>query len=251
MAERYYVYAITGSDIRLPEHISGFGGELFVLTDGDLGAVVSRVSAADTPREGASPTMEDLVLHERLVEAIHGAGRALPVRFGAVLADAGAVTSALRRHATALRNDLERIGARIEVGLNVLWGPTGGAASAAERSAPADDDPASAEAEGAALRPGVAFMRARQREHQRVDSARARAQALADELDAALGPCAVARTRGVCPSEGLAIRDQYLLERDQANAFRAAFDEVRRRHGELRFLMSGPWPPYSFVTPLA
>lgn len=247
MSERYYVYAITDRDIRLPERITGFGGALFTLRDGDLGAVVSRLDAT-TGGEGIPPSMDNLVLHERVVEAIHEAGRALPVRFGSTLPGASAVASALRRYASALRNDLERIGAKDEMGVTVLWSPTQTAGPPARDH---EEGQTRAKVADSAPQSGLAFLRARQRVYQRADVARARAQTLADELDATLGSHAVTRLHAICPSERLAMRSQYLLDREQAPAFRAAFDEVRERYGaRLRFLLSGPWPPYSFVTPL-
>ena len=47
----------------------------------------------------------------------------------------------------------------------------------------------------------------------------------------------------------LALRGACLLDPSQVPAFREGFDAIRRIRPDLRFLLSGPWPPYSFVTP--
>jgi hypothetical protein len=38
----------------------------------------------------------------------------------------------------------------------------------------------------------------------------------------------------------------YLVERVLAGDFRAAYERLRRARSDLKYLISGPWPPYSF-----
>ncbi len=48
------------------------------------------------------------------------------------------------------------------------------------------------------------------------------------------------------PTLCLVLRTAYLLEAARA----PAFDALRPAYPHLRFLLSGPWPPYTFVTPM-
>lgn len=248
MAERVYVYAVAAADIRLPENLSGFSGPLYTIPCGELAAVVSQIPVADaTERGGGSipaASSENLLRHEEIVEAVRAGAPALPARFGTALADSDEVTRALARHHGALRDDLLRIGDKVEMGVSVLWHS---ADAPAEATA---DDADSGERRGADS-PGAAYLRARQVEYRQAEATRERAQALAREVDIALRPLAIEARRLLSPSNRLALRDQYLLERERIEAFERAFDELRRLHHEARFLLSGPWPPYSFVTPLA
>lgn len=252
MGKRYYVYAITASEMRLPEGVSGFGGPLHILPCGELGAVVSHIQAAAADGSAVDASAENLLRHEAVVEAVRDGGPALPVRFGTVLPDGGAVTQALATHYDTLRDDLRRIGDKIELGVTVLWHPAGGYA-AVPTPEPDTDTRSGADAVVAeeARRPGLAYLRSRQIEFRQMESARGRAQTLARELDAALRPYALTCHQSVCPSERLALRNLYLLERERMDAFERALAEVRQRHQAVRFLLSGPWPPYSFVTPSA
>ncbi len=242
MGERYYIYAIAASDSRLPENVSGFGDQPRILPYGELCAVVSRLRTADADGIVPAATAENLLRHETAVEAVCASGEALPVRFGTVLADEEAVTGALATQYATLRNDLRRVGGKFEMGVTALWRP-----ATAHSDAPALG-PDAAPADG---RPGLAYLRARQAEHRRTESLREQARILARAVDAALRPLALECHRGLCPSERLALRDVYLLERERIGAFEGAFDEVRKQHQEVRLLLSGPWPPYSFVTPPA
>jgi hypothetical protein len=246
MVERCYVYAIVEPTIHMPEHISGFGGPLVVLSCGELGAVVSKVHAADMDSAIPPPSGENLLRHEMVVEALGAQGRVLPARFGTALADGEAVTRALKRHLSVLRDDLRRIGDKVEMGVSAFWPLS---EENTESTTIAVDTPG-ADTESENHRPGLVYLRARQVKYRQTESARARAQILAQALDAELRPYALQFIRNVCPSERLALRDLYLLERVQVSAFEKAFDEMRRRHQEAHFLLSGPWPPYSFVTPL-
>lgn len=251
MVEHYYTYAITDPDIRLPVSVSGFGGPLHIVQCGELGAVVSCVHL--TGADGAAPvaTAENLMRHEAVVEAVCAVGPALPVRFGTVLPNSEAVMNVLAAQYEMLRNDLRRIGNKIELGVTVLWHPVAGIHSG--KPARSSDASRRHDTDTAAVgdRPGLSYLRARQTEYRQAESVQRRAQTLARELDAALRPHTLECHRSLCPSEGLALRDLYLMERERIGAFEGAFDEVRQRHQEVRFLLSGPWPPYSFVTPPA
>lgn len=250
MAERYYIYAIAAPDIRLPESVPCFGDLLHILSCGELGAVVSRVRASDADGITPAATAENLLRHEAVVEAVCASGRALPVRFSTVLADGEAVTRALATQYDMLRNDLRRIGDKLELGVTVLWGTAAGHSGAPMPSPDAGRRSGSytAPIDG---HPGLAYLHARQAEFRQAELVRARAQTLARQLDTVLRPYAVECRRSLCPSERLALRDLYLVERERIGAFKGAFDEVRKQHQEVRLLLSGPWPPYSFVTPPA
>lgn len=247
---RYYVYAIAAPDMRLPESVSGFGTSLHLLRYGELAAVVSRIAAAEVDSITSAANAENLVCHETVVEAVRRQGPALPVRFGTVLPHGEAVSRALAAHYVALRDDLLRVGDKIELGVSVLW-QQADELSRAARSDVGVARQSNADTGGGAGHPGLAYLRARQTEYRRAESLRERAQVIARDLDVAIRPHALGCHRSICSSERLAVRDVYLLERGHVEAFENAVAEVRQRHQEVRFLVSGPWSPYNFVTPPA
>jgi hypothetical protein len=248
MSERCYVYAITASDAHLPEGVSSFGGPLCILPYGELGAVVSCIGTADVDGIEPAPTAENLLRHERVVEAVC-AGRALPVRFGTILPTPEAVAQAVAAQYHTLLADLDRIGDKIEMGIAALWQekvpfPLG--EHNPETSGRSSPDMASADRHR-----GLAYLHSRQAEYRQTEAAREKAHTLARDLDAELRPFVLDCRRSLCPSARLALRDRYLVEHKRASAFQKAFDEVRQRHSEVQLLLSGPWPPYSFVAPPA
>jgi hypothetical protein len=235
MTGGWYVYAIVAHGGQLPAGLTGFGeAELSLVASGGLAAVVGPLAPC-----GLQRTTEDVLRHGAVVEALQVCGPTLPVRFGTVLPDAEAVARALAEHRAELKADLARLGDKVEFGLTVLW----------DRR-PGDDDPSHDAKEGEASEhaPGTRYLRARLAVLHRDEARREVARAIATELEAALGPLVFDRRCSVAPTERLAIRAAFLIEPTRFDACRQAIAEVRRRHPDLRVLVSGPWSPYSFVS---
>jgi hypothetical protein len=88
-----YVYGIVPSRTELPAGARGVGdpgGEVLLVRHGQIAAVVSGV-----PVDSALGTRRDLLRHSGLLDAIVRSTPVLPMRFGAVLADAEAVIEEL------------------------------------------------------------------------------------------------------------------------------------------------------------
>ena len=235
MGSACYVYAIVRRDMPLPPR--GAGG-----ADAELALVPWRELAAVTaPMEdgGAPRTVEAVLRHEAVVEEVRRQGSALPVRFGTVFRDAAAVAAALAERYEPLAADLDRLGDKVELSLTALWAspPSGDGAASGRRQ---EEAPA---ARGA----GARYLYARAAEQRRKDASKERARAVARELDAIVGGLAIERRESLLPTPRVAVRTAYLLDPARVSAFRAAVEGIRGTRGELRFLLTGPWPPYSFV----
>lgn len=234
MGSAWYVYAIIGEDTPLPPMERG---HLEVgLTRVSCGKLVAVAEPAADDR--LHLTKEAALHHEAVVEAVRLEGPALPVRFGTVFRDAGAVARALAERYDVLVADLERVGDKVELSLTVLW-------PQAATEAGLQDARATSVSSAAAR--GAAYLRARAAELERGEVLMESARALARGLDDMLGSLAVERRVAIMPKPLVAVRTTYLLEAGAVGAFRAAFDAVRPELGALRVLLTGPWPPYSFV----
>ena len=235
MGSACYVYAIVGRDTPMPAADRQNAAELAMIAWRDLAAVTGRTGDGDAPL-----TMEAVLQHETIVEAVRRQGPSLPVRFGTVFRDATSVASALAARYETLAADLARLGDKVELGLTVLWAapPSGESAT----SATLDD------AAPAAQSAGARYLHARAAEFRRDDALRARARTVAAELELALGALALERRESLLPTPRVAVRTAYLLEPAGVGAFRAAVETIRATRGALRVLLTGPWPPYSFVS---
>ncbi|MEU9148592.1 GvpL/GvpF family gas vesicle protein [Streptomyces sp. NPDC048349] len=102
-----YVYSITGKDhpLRL-DGIGGVGGDptpLRAVTEGPLCAVVSDVT------EEIRPKRRDLTAHQEVQERLMADGVILPLQFGYMAPDDGAVRQVLQANADAYLGALERL----------------------------------------------------------------------------------------------------------------------------------------------
>ncbi len=241
MTTSCYVYAILPRETRLPPDLSGFAGA--TLSTVPYHALAAATSQID-PRE-LRPTTEYVLQHEAVVEGLRQLGPTLPVRFGTVLPDTDAVASVLAKRYVTLAGDMARLGDKVELGLTVLWDqPIVNSVSDQETG----DDRAPVSWEVEAQGPGARYLQNRLAEYRREAAVRARAKAIARDLDMRLGAHTLEHRCTIVPTPRLALRATYLVDPVQVQAFQEAFEELRRVHPDLRFLLSGPWPPYSFVT---
>ena len=230
-----YVYAIVRRRAALPTSDAGISAAgLVTVPSQELAAV-----AGPMPHDGASVTVEAVLRHEAIVEAVRRHVPALPVRFGTVFPDAASVASALAERQASLVADLDRVGDKVEMSLTALWAvPPAGVRGDRSR---ADED--ASPSRGA----GARYLRARAAELQREDALKERARGVARELELALAGWVLERRELLLPTPRIAVRAAYLLEPAGAGAFHEAVAAMRDARSDVRLLLSGPWPPYSFV----
>src|SRR5215218_1642490 len=116
MPDAHYVYAIVGRDTPLPTADGAGAAELATVSWRELAAITGRMGDDRTPL-----TMEAVLHHEAVVEAVRRQGPALPVRFGTVFRDATSVATALAERYEPLAADLDRLGDKVELGITALW----------------------------------------------------------------------------------------------------------------------------------
>jgi hypothetical protein len=229
-----YVYAIVGRDTPLPSIPAGKGAELSLVPWRELAAVTGRMVD-----DGSSITMKAVLHHEAVVEAVRQQGRALPVRFGTAFRDAASVASALAERYEPLTAELGRLGDKVELSLTALW--------AAPRCGQEPAYPTREDAVPAGQSPGAQYLHARAAELRRDEARRERAKRVAHELERDLGGLVLERRVSLCPSPRVVVRAAYLLDPARVGDFKTAFERIHGTRAELRVLLTGPWPPYSFV----
>jgi hypothetical protein len=227
-----YLYAIADRPgLPLPASAGMENGCLFTVAHQEIAAVVSPVAAGRV-----TPTKANLWRHEMVVERLMADRTVLPVRFGTVLADENAVLGTLAAHGRRFAAALDRVRGRVELGLRVLWdhgerAPSRGKAGTAH------------EAGG-----GRAYLLAKLEEDRQRRALRHEAEDWAARIHAPLSRLAVDHVRSVLITSRLLLTASYLVKLDQMEAFRQQVEGLGVAYPNLRFLCTGPWPAYSFVT---
>jgi hypothetical protein len=233
------LYAYCLSDEATPDLLDGAAGvagarpRLFAHES--IKAVVS-----DFQGERARLTRENIFAHENIIHRVLARTTPLPFRFGVVVG-AARLESYLASNEAAVSSQLSAVRDTVEMSVKIIWdaeavnrAPGGGGAAGAAGGPP--------EMTG----PGAAFLAAKRREVTGDETLRREAGEIARWLERQLSGTVRESSARICPTRAMALAAAHLVERARLEEYRARLARAREGRAGLRFLTSGPWPPYSF-----
>jgi hypothetical protein len=235
-----YVYGVVRGDGSAPAVEGIAGAPLELITAGDVAALTSV-----TPGEYLEAGREDLLTHARVLEAALEKGTVLPMRFGVVVPDEGALRERLLDgHRDQLCAELDEMEGKVEITIKGLYEE-----SAILREIVAGDPQIARLRSRTAGKPEAAGYYERIQLGELIASVFA---VLAERDSAAvveaLRPYADAVAVGAQVHERMAVNASFLVERSRLADFDRAVEEVgRRESGRIRLRYTGPLPPHSFV----
>jgi Gas vesicle synthesis protein GvpL/GvpF len=235
-----YVYAFTGASHPLPlDGLAGVGERkpsLRLVRQDGLAAVVS-----DAP-ENLRAKRRDVEAHERVVDTLSVAGTVLPMRFGTVAADDGAVKAELASGAKRYTRLLKRLGGKVEVNVKAVHREDAVLRELLLGNRDLRDlGEALRAAGGGSHQDKVEFG---QRVSAALDTRRSQD---AERVVAELQPHASAVQLGP-PVDGCFVNVSFLLGTTGREDFEAALSRLRQELSELAEIrVYGPLPPYSFL----
>lgn len=235
---KLYLYGIIDSSSMIRESICGLEGSgVYNVPYCDIGAVASEINQ---PIQGVS---ERVVLeHEAVVEKLMEKFTVLPVRLLTILDGREDVLSMMDDYYGDFRDNLDELRGKVEFGIKVVWPADKvkrriiNAYRTKNRNAHLLDDSVERR-----------FVREKFEEH-KIDSAfREKADRYINAMDVFLGKFAAAKKLETLRTENLLLSAAYLVTKDNQDNFREAFEHIRTARKDLKYLFSGPWPPYHFV----
>lgn len=238
----YCIQRSPGPELAPP--LLGVGGKpVYQVAHRRLRAAVSRINRSDL-----APDLTRVRIYERVVLSCHRQGTVIPMRYGCMVEEDSQVSRHLAEHGPHYEALLEELEGCVEMGLRVLlpsgpWAAVtpGGPERCREVSGP-PPDPASLPP-----RAGLAYLTARKAHYARQDrwtneyrQAAARCRAQFDGL--------FVKCKTEAPSPRLPLLSlHFLIPGPAIDSFRQAFRQLTATE-TARLLLSGPWPPYNFVT---
>ena len=256
MTVSYTTYCILDSDRKLPEGIAGLhAGIVSNLPYRGIGAAVSLLAGP------MGDVIAGAVEHEAVVERLMQTHTVLPMRFPTVLTTQEAVLAMMSQHYDRFREDLHRLHNQVEFGVRVLWSAAnrpGGKRGHSTFSSTRVVSPARQTSEekvecppfppGSGESSGTQYLLDRYRQYQRRQSLAEQTAQFGRRLDAALSELATAKRLRKAATDAFAFDGVYLVNKDRGAAFRRTFADAKRAEPGFEYLLSGPWPPYNFVT---
>jgi hypothetical protein len=237
-----YVYGVMRADeAAAPESEGVVDSGVEVVEHGDLAALVSEVADA-----AIQSRRQNLTAHSQVLQRAMDAGTVLPMRFGVVMPDGDTVKrELLGERAAQLHGMLRSFDGRVEMAVSALYredivlGEVIAENREIERLRQAiQGKPADA----------TYFERVRLGElvAQAIDAKRA---ADAAQIVEALRPHATAFQQSDLLHERMVVNSAWLVERAGLDEFDAAVERVSSERAErMQFKLTGPLPPFSFVS---
>jgi hypothetical protein len=223
---KLYVYCLAEKKIdTLPTRVSGISGaNVEVIEVEGLSLLVSRFDG-----ESALVTRENVLAHDGVVRSVLNETTPLPFRFGSVVTEQS-LASFIRTHRKNLKAKLAEVYGCLEMSVKIIWDTD------EKKPGSITDD----------LGPGAAFLLQKQREilggERRAEKAREVSVWLSSELEGLVRQ----EELSLCPTEKLIVAAAHLVDREEITKYRERLANVRKTRPELHFLVSGPWPPYTF-----
>jgi hypothetical protein len=246
----YYVYGLLGSEQPALDDVQGVDASspVFVVEEDGVGAIVSEVPLEEFGESAIQQKLEELPWVEEKVRAhelvLEQAARdvpVLPLRFGTIYRSLDRLRNVLAERKPELVSALEQLRGRREWGVKCLVEKTR-LAEAVEGS----DAQAAELAEDAKTKPAGSAYFARKKLERYVDE---RADAMAARLAARAHERLAAVADQAVREDGATLKGAYLVHEAREEDFRRILREVGAEGEDvgLRFELTGPWPPYSFV----
>lgn len=237
-----YVYCIIRSDQDRefgPVGIAGDENQVYTLRHDDLAAVVSEV-----PLQVFDPTRENIVAHETVNKTVMEEFTVIPMSFGTLFRTDEDILALLDSTEDALRDVLDKMEHKVEMGLKVLWDQE----KVMEVLEEQNEEIGRLREQMSASDEGSTYFARVQLGRMLENGLEEMAEGYVSDIFDSLEPVAVASRTNKPVGEKMILNAAFLIDRDQREEFDGAVRELGEKYGDLlSFTYTGPWPPYNFV----
>jgi|Deesub1362A_J573_1020465.scaffolds.fasta_scaffold00013_184 hypothetical protein len=166
-------------------------------------------------------TQNHIIEHERAVEKLMESFTVLPARFFTIFDSDKSITATLKEHYKTIKENLERVKGKVEFGLKIIRGSSHIRDSFAGTLA---------------WDSNINSEYAKTAKDRHIES-----------IESKLFEISVEKRTEESNTETLLLSAAYLVEKEKMHLFRQTVEKLKGSFPELRFLSSGPWPPYNFI----
>ncbi len=233
---KIYAYGIIDSNSGSVESIKGLSeAPVYTIPYRDIGIVVSDLEA-----QVQIKTEESVLKHEEVVEALMDRFTVLPMTLYTVFSKKEDMLLKVEDHYEDFIENFDRVRDKCEFGIKVIWAGS----VIKERIINAyKNESTSAQPEQL----GTKFMKEKF-ERYKIDKEFAEeADRCVTIVDGFLNRNASEKKLEKLKTDNLLLSASYLVDNKKTDDFKKAFEELKSSGGDLKFMLSGPWPAYSFI----
>jgi Gas vesicle synthesis protein GvpL/GvpF len=221
-----YVYCLAEGVDTIAETIHGVSGATVrIVKIEDFAVLVSNLESDTVP-----VNRENVLAHAAVVRSVLDQTTPLPFRFGTLVTEEQ-LSSYITSRKKALEERLTHVRDCVEMSVKIIWRV-------------AKDE---AEQPVAEQGTGTAFLAEKRREILGDERRAAEAKEIASWLHQSVSGLTRDEQVSLKPNEALMLAASHLVERASLKQYQEQIAEACENRPELHFLVSGPWPPYSFV----
>lgn len=240
-----YIYCIIDWGEKKP--IGNFGnigiGEnaVYTIDYKDIAAVVSTI-----PFKQMDSNLNDIVAHQRVVEAAREAGTVLPVRFGVILKNEEGIKKLLARSYRDYGAKISRLKGKDEIGIKVLLNKT--SLKKIEAQTEQSEEIRKIKQEMSAAKPGTSYFLKLRLQDAMKNETLMKIDRMVGEINTSLAEAAEDKRLLKGDVGEIVLNAAYLVDKGRIRAFDAKVKELKERFEKdgMTLHRSGPWAPYSF-----
>jgi hypothetical protein len=243
---KIYVYGIIDSNDGMGESVYGLKGtDVYNIPYRDIGVAASNLNG-----QVRDITQDSAVEHERVVEKLMINCAVLPVKFRTVFASREDILSMMKNYYSDFRANLDRLRDKVEFGIKIIW--PGEAIRErmviAYNKGGTNTDPAGPDLDGRlADSPAKRFLMKAFKNYKIDEKFKEKADRCVAVVDHLFSRVAIEKRLEKLRTDNLLLNAVYLVDKSRQDDFREMFEYTRHTYGGLKYLFSGPWPPYNFV----
>ena len=228
---KLYVYCLVEDVDVLEQPTLGISGApVRILKSESLSLLVSDLNEDSVP-----VTRDNALAHAAVVRTVLDRTTPLPFRFGTIVTEQQ-LQSYLSTHKPALEKKFDSLRGCVEMSVKIIW-------ENSEEKQLETHDKTQAGGQGV----GTSFLAEKRRQIIGDEQRAAEATEISTWLRENLGGLIREEQVRIRPNDRLVLAAAHLIERDKMTQYRKKAAETCQNRPELHFLLSGPWPPYSFA----
>lgn len=228
---KLYAYCLASGIDSLPQPVEGISAApVRLLKIENLVVLVS-----DLDIDAVPVTRENALGHAAVVRSVLNQTTPLPFRFG-TLVDEQQLKNYISAARTALETRLETVRGCVEMSVKIIC-------DFSEADQPEPPKKYQDNMQGA----GAMFLAEKRREILGDERRAAQAAEISTWLQENLNALARDKQVTMRPGGKLVLSAAHLVERSNIGTYRETVGKLREERPELHFLLSGPWPPYTFA----
>lgn len=227
---KLYAYCLAEGVETLERPVLGISGApVRVLNVENLSVLLSDLDA-----DSVLVTRENALAHAAAVRSVLDYTTPLPFRFGTVVTEQQ-LQGYISARRPALESKLASVRGCVEMNVKIIWQAIG------------EKQPEPGDTNQNEVGAGTNFLAEKRRQIMGDEHRAAEAAKISTSVHDALSSFIQGELITLRPAERLVLSAAHLVERNKITQYRDRVAEMRNKQTELHFLVSGPWPPYSFA----